>query len=195
MKSVESFKAAGYSKNQSIQYSVFGFFAGSLLTHLLDVILEKVSARFHLNIPSTLGEKLNLKQMEGNHRRDKDVLSSEDQCISLSETPPRENSEDQTNDVHVVIDPPQDLVSDTVTSPEDQKHKNSIMSESCELQRMGFFSAVIIFLHNLPEGLATYVSVIADPQAGAAVAFAIALHNIPEVRASLQSSPSKSSMP
>ena len=45
---------------------------------------------------------------------------------------------------------------------------------------MGFFSALVIFLHNIPEGLATYVSVIADPYSGAAVAFAIALHNIPE---------------
>ena len=53
-------------------------------------------------------------------------------------------------------------------------------SDPKELMRMGIFSAVVIFLHNLPEGLATYVSVIADPFAGAAVAFAIALHNIPE---------------
>ncbi len=39
-----------------------------------------------------------------------------------------------------------------------------------------------IGLHNLPEGLATFVGALADPTAGVVIAIAIALHNIPEVR-------------
>jgi hypothetical protein len=42
------------------------------------------------------------------------------------------------------------------------------------------FTAAAIFAHNFPEGLATFVGTLADPAAGASLAFAIGLHNIPE---------------
>jgi len=37
-----------------------------------------------------------------------------------------------------------------------------------------------IALHNFPEGLATFVTALADKTSGAGIAFAIAIHNIPE---------------
>jgi zinc transporter, ZIP family len=46
--------------------------------------------------------------------------------------------------------------------------------------RMGLFSAGAIAIHNFPEGLATFVAAMADPQLGIAIAVAIAIHNIPE---------------
>lgn len=49
------------------------------------------------------------------------------------------------------------------------------------LSLAGVLSALAVGLHNLPEGLATFVGTVADPRAGAAIALAIALHNIPEV--------------
>jgi ZIP family zinc transporter len=48
------------------------------------------------------------------------------------------------------------------------------------LSRMSLLSAIAIFVHNLPEGLATFIGALADPRAGVAIAVAIALHNIPE---------------
>ena len=45
---------------------------------------------------------------------------------------------------------------------------------------MGLFTALSIFVHNFPEGLATFIATLADPAAGAALAVAIGLHNIPE---------------
>jgi zinc transporter, ZIP family len=48
------------------------------------------------------------------------------------------------------------------------------------LMRMGLFSAGAIAIHNFPEGLATFVAAMADPQLGIAIAVAIAIHNIPE---------------
>ena len=51
---------------------------------------------------------------------------------------------------------------------------------AAELKRMGLLTALAIFLHNFPEGLATFVAALADSKAGAAIAIAIALHNIPE---------------
>ena len=45
---------------------------------------------------------------------------------------------------------------------------------------MGLFTALAITLHNLPEGMATFIAAIEDPTLGVTLAIAIAIHNIPE---------------
>ncbi len=49
-----------------------------------------------------------------------------------------------------------------------------------KLMRMGLFTALAIGIHNFPEGLATFLAALEDPNLGVAIAIAIALHNIPE---------------
>jgi zinc transporter, ZIP family len=49
-----------------------------------------------------------------------------------------------------------------------------------KLMRMGVMTGVAIAIHNFPEGLATFMAAIADPNLGIAIAVAIAIHNIPE---------------
>jgi ZIP family zinc transporter len=49
-----------------------------------------------------------------------------------------------------------------------------------KLLRMGLFTALAIAIHNLPEGLATFLTALRDPGLGVAIAIAIALHNLPE---------------
>jgi ZIP family zinc transporter len=48
------------------------------------------------------------------------------------------------------------------------------------LLKMGTFTALAIAIHNFPEGIATFTSVLQDPALGIAIAVAIAIHNIPE---------------
>jgi ZIP family zinc transporter len=48
------------------------------------------------------------------------------------------------------------------------------------LLQTGFFVALAIAIHNFPEGLATFLLVLDDPQVGIALAIAVAMHNIPE---------------
>jgi zinc transporter, ZIP family len=48
------------------------------------------------------------------------------------------------------------------------------------LLKMGVFLALAIAIHNFPEGLATFLLVLDDPQIGIALAVAVAMHNIPE---------------
>jgi zinc transporter, ZIP family len=48
------------------------------------------------------------------------------------------------------------------------------------LHKMGLLTAFAIFLHNLPEGLATFVAALSDTGVGIGIAVAIAVHNIPE---------------
>ncbi len=49
-----------------------------------------------------------------------------------------------------------------------------------KLMRMGVFTAISIAIHNFPEGLATFVSALQEPELAIPVAAAIAIHNIPE---------------
>ena len=46
--------------------------------------------------------------------------------------------------------------------------------------RTGFLVALVVTIHNFPEGIATLLSSIQSPKLGFAIAFAIAIHNIPE---------------
>ena len=51
---------------------------------------------------------------------------------------------------------------------------------NAKLLRLGVMAAVAIAIHNFPEGLAAFISVLHDPSVGIAIAIAIAIHNIPE---------------
>lgn len=57
---------------------------------------------------------------------------------------------------------------------------NKEKKESRQLLRMGAFTALAIAIHNLPEGLATFVSAMQDPALAIPIVAAIAIHNIPE---------------
>lgn len=48
------------------------------------------------------------------------------------------------------------------------------------LHRLGIMSALAIAIHNFPEGIATFIGALNDPQMGGSITFAIAIHNIPE---------------
>lgn len=52
--------------------------------------------------------------------------------------------------------------------------------ENKVLLRTGLFVALAIAIHNFPEGLATFLLVLDDPQIGIGLAIAVAMHNIPE---------------
>lgn len=49
-----------------------------------------------------------------------------------------------------------------------------------KLMRTGIMAALVIGIHNFPEGIATFTSAMDDPALGIAIAVAIAIHNIPE---------------
>ncbi len=56
----------------------------------------------------------------------------------------------------------------------------SASGSGAPLARMGAVTALAIALHNLPEGMATFLAGYADLKIGLPVAVSIALHNIPE---------------
>ncbi len=52
--------------------------------------------------------------------------------------------------------------------------------KSSKLMRMGVFTALAVAIHNFPEGLATFISALQEPEIAIPVAVAIAIHNVPE---------------
>jgi ZIP family zinc transporter len=68
----------------------------------------------------------------------------------------------------------------------DNPHGAALAEDTAELRsryalgRVGIFTAIAIALHNFPEGIATFVSGLHEPEVGVSIAAAVALHNIPE---------------
>ena len=65
------------------------------------------------------------------------------------------------------------------------KHKNPQCKQMyCideeKFMKLGILTVLALFLHNLPEGLATFSATLHDPRLGLEIAVATAMHNIPE---------------
>jgi len=69
------------------------------------------------------------------------------------------------------------LVRESGAAP-DSGHGPDVKAAS--LARLGPLTALVIGLHNLPEGMATFASSLADASLGLSIAVAVAIHNIPE---------------
>lgn len=69
----------------------------------------------------------------------------------------------------------------SVENPHEMKPVEMISNgKNPALMRMGLFTALVIGIHNFPEGIATFVSALSDLRLGIPIAVAIAIHNIPE---------------
>jgi zinc transporter, ZIP family len=53
-------------------------------------------------------------------------------------------------------------------------------TQAKSLARVGMLTAIVIAIHNVPEGMVTLISALSDPSLGISVAVAVAIHNIPE---------------
>ncbi len=60
------------------------------------------------------------------------------------------------------------------------KSEGGRLVHSKHMMRTGIMTALVIGIHNFPEGIATFMASLQDPQMGIAIAVAIAIHNIPE---------------
>lgn len=72
---------------------------------------------------------------------------------------------------------------DEITSALDAKSKELTQfseNEKKGLKRTGIMSATALAIHNLPEGLITFIALMHDPAMGIAIAIAIIIHNMPE---------------
>jgi ZIP family zinc transporter len=113
------------------------------------------------------------KQEESNEQRSSTRQQHDLNVASNAEAPPSCRS--TTGDVEA---PP--VASST--GDETTKHDETAThrTENRRLIKMGLKTALAIAIHNFPEGLATFVSALDEPQVGALLAIAVGIHNIPE---------------
>lgn len=63
---------------------------------------------------------------------------------------------------------------------EELRESNPSVISTKRLMRTGMLSAMVIGIHNFPEGMVTFLTTLDDPNLGLPIAIAIAIHNIPE---------------
>lgn len=66
-----------------------------------------------------------------------------------------------------------------IDSTDAKEDENAIISIG-KIKKAGLITAIVVALHNFPEGLATFVLTTQNIMLGLGIAFAIAIHNIPE---------------
>jgi len=64
--------------------------------------------------------------------------------------------------------------------PSEITFKKDSYKKKAKLMRTGLFTALVIAIHNFPEGIATFISSVESLKLGIPIVIAIALHNIPE---------------
>ncbi|PID33232.1 zinc transporter ZupT [Candidatus Saccharibacteria bacterium] len=74
---------------------------------------------------------------------------------------------------------PKSLNPSEVEGREDKLSKSEKVNNR-RLIRSGLLVALVLALHNFPEGMSTFIATYQDPALGLTLAFAIAIHNIPE---------------
>ena len=67
------------------------------------------------------------------------------------------------------------IISSMIDKKVENKSKNSL-----KLYKLGIISMIVIMMHNIPEGIATFITTTNNVKLGIILTIAIALHNIPE---------------
>lgn len=104
------------------------------------------------------------------------VIGLIDNLVPAAENPHETHSEEETAPLRNPYAPLPDFGDSNRHTLGDHQHNQ----QHTKLMRMGMFTALAIAIHNFPEGLATFLAALQDPQLGVAIAIAVALHNIPE---------------
>jgi ZIP family zinc transporter len=102
-----------------------------------------------------------------------------DSLVPSAENPHEIHGEQETAPLHDLKAPLPDFAR-TAGDPAAPVGSHDHRSHDPRLLRMGIFMALAIGIHNLPEGLATFLAALQSPNVGTAIAVAVALHNIPE---------------
>jgi len=103
-----------------------------------------------------------------------------DNLIPSAKNPHEVHEEKETAPLHDPAAPYPDFEAVALAGKEVAPGLHDHSHHHKKLLRMGLFTALAIAIHNFPEGLATFLAALQDPNLGLAIAVAVALHNIPE---------------
>ena len=60
------------------------------------------------------------------------------------------------------------------------RHQHGRQKKKIKVEKASLFIILGVFIHNFPEGMATFIGTLADVKLGLLLTLAVALHNIPE---------------
>lgn len=103
-----------------------------------------------------------------------------DNLVPAAENPHETHSEEEMASLHDAAALRPDFAAHRRSDTELSFGTHDHSVRNGKLMRMGLFTALVIGIHNFPEGLATFLAALRDPATGFAIMTAIALHNIPE---------------
>ncbi len=109
------------------------------------------------------------------------LIGAIDMLIPSAENPHEMHAEEESAPLHGSEPPRPEILAAAGRGkggPEPGFHDHTMRQR--KLLRVGLFTAMAIAIHNLPEGLVTFLAALQNPALGVAIAVAIALHNIPE---------------
>lgn len=73
------------------------------------------------------------------------------------------------------------FVGSSSLTPQEQRAINmQFRSDAKKISRLGYFTACVLALHNIPEGIALYGTLTVNQSSGLGLAVAISLHNLPQ---------------
>lgn len=144
------------------------FAAGIVLIYLIDWIVHKIAPEHEQTEMENMEIiRKSIDQLDDETNSTLDQLA--DQCAGI----------EADNDACIASDHELGLQSPMRKQPSRCYFKIDEPSRR-NLQRMGLLSALAIGIHNIPEGVATYVGALQNSSVGFSLAIGIGLHNIPE---------------
>ena len=162
-KSLEAFTEQGLS--WAYAAATLCFFLGFALTAALDVCVDRIYQRAagkghgHMHAPN----KPCCTPPNDNQQLE---LGEVDVAVPTSPSRIKEGNVDENKKVNKDI--------------EEGRERGNSFQRKQRLEKTGILVALALGLHNLPEGLVTFVGTLADPAVGVSLCVAIAIHNIPE---------------
>mmetsp|Transcript_34842 Transcript_34842/g.39492 ORF Transcript_34842/g.39492 Transcript_34842/m.39492 type:complete len:331 (-) Transcript_34842:393-1385(-) len=163
------FKDEGMSQAEATGYSYLGLFVGIIIGYCLDWLVHKIYPHSHGIETNAEIEDEKIKKMEAISKRE------ETEMQPITADPMRSAKDSDQKSGHKDVGPSEVDLEVAETGEGEEKE-----SEVRKLNITSLRAGISIFLHNFPEGVATFAAVLADPAFGAALAVAIAIHNIPE---------------
>ena len=189
----EHFKSTNI--NHVIGQTTF-FFVGIIICGVMDFCIKKIDkAHSSLEIEGCMN-KIKNKQEEPliddedlEIERESHFNSNQDNIITVIQEKDRkllieENSKSKTTLINILDD--DDDNCDLSHKKDILSHSNNTNSETLQseersnLKSIGILTALVIILHNIPEGIATFTSSLSNINIGFILTIAITIHNIPE---------------
>lgn len=180
--------ASEWSEDAAYRNATFMFFGGMAITSLLDKLVHVIMHRIEgTDLQSDAETKADLadKDVEAQLPSvgQQAVISSS--CFKCVRPGPKAVPDEPDDDIIDETEAPVQIADAAPPSlpPAAANQVDDYLSNDHHrfaLKRMGLMTALAIAIHNLPEGMATFVAALTDPLNGVAIAIAIALHNIPE---------------